>query len=727
MKFTKQVGFQLEPKEYVFLGCNEGYMVAVSKDELCFYKKETMDLERKLATGEHVTSADLYSNMLILVFPSKVVFLNTENFELVCFDVPRIKKVFLTEKYLILHSQDVALLFERCHDNYEFKEKIEDVEDVTKSLLVLKSYTRCLFPLDDTYQTPGDGCKLSRDFIDAVEAQNSVLVTESYLKVRDREVKHSMHKEVLYASFGIFTMFVKQRDTLFYLLQKDELELDEELNMASCRQQDGVPMGVLFLFSFKNMLYFLDEGYYINIFCIEGVDLDYKLEKRLLFPMFNITHTNLVTKSHGSFLSIFPSGLQQEKELKHTGSEQVDKDKDQGEEKAIGVQQGLFDKVPQELSCGSGDRENTTNMFLEAEKEVNSRTESINAKQKDPFKDFTEDLDAVISRIQEIRVRNRHIKIFRYYESKDLYTTNLDLYRKLRKAECMIEDIKNGTFTQKLCGDIDVLSHKIKETQRVNEAMVRSSVLYIDSRILGKGTFSKKPVHYKQPLPPRNAYSRNYKDTPPLQRMEYARGCLVEISDTKDVGGHDNENAIDLTNLNIGKPVSGTEKKEEAASAPFLEMAYSSEKMHAPSIKPVASQETQTSMLHDKHAAEKETSKGTDVAKPNVGSTKPSVEPDQGGNTSSLLSIFKPQEPSQSSGQGLFNTAGLNFFNQQGNPFANIQATSNLFSQAAQNNLFQTPGKQQSAELHSENVQKDNKSALSKFSSQMGSFFGKTE
>lgn len=731
LKFTKKAGLELEPKEYVFLGCNKKYLVAVSRKDLCFYGTETMTFLKKLCVQEDIIAADMHSNMLLVTLPSKVVLLDTNRFDAACFAAPGIKKAVLTYKYLILHIGGSALLFESQEDSYGFREKVEGVEGIKRNFLVLADCTRYLLGSGGAPDATSKDTILGKDVIDIIESRKDIIVTEKYLKVGEKEIKHSMEKDVLAVSFRLFTILIKRKDTLFYLVEEDELELDEELNMVSCRQQDGIPMGVLFFFGFENLLYFLDEGYYVNKFCVDGIDLSYKPQKELLLSMFDITQASLVTKTSASFSEIFSDAHVQEKTSRSTKNVQKsDKDESTKTSSAIGHLNTSYNSKLPGLSTGLAENKKDSDTLSGFRDRVGMLKKGEDKKHSGPFVGLMEDLDDVIDRLKEIRIRGRHIKIFRYYESTDLYSENLDLYKKIKAAECIIEDIKSGVFGEKLCADIDMLMHRIKEMQHVSEGMIWSNILYIDSKILGKKPLFRRVLHYKQPLVHRNTYSTNYEDLPPLQKSDYSSGGLIEFSDVKDVGDTFDENAIDLESLSISALIGPAEKKDVVPTPSFLSKTPGTEE---PQVFPASTQPAQViqvDMPSSRSYVPEVCLKGETAANSNVRESTPAVEPAMKEEPRPLPNIFKSQEISQEPDEGLFKRSDFSLFGQNIGCSTNMQTTTNIFSQVAQNNPLESQKQAQPqlpGEKAGEHVKKESRSALSQFSNQMGSFFGKEE
>lgn len=659
LKFVKKKGAELSDEKYVFLGCNASYIVAVSVSGVAFYCRSSLKAVRKLRAKRSFIDAYLYRNVLVLVSRGELHAVCTQSLQCTTFSIPGITNVTISETHLVVQKGSTALVFTRENSSeFLLKSTVENVLRIGVGIVVCADQVLNLVTPEEHVSVQNSG-----DVLGIIGCNNRIIVTDTHFVAKDKAVAHKMGSDVLWTTFGVFTVFIKKGDTMFVLVGEDELELDEDATMVRCRQESGNTMGVLFLFSIGDHLYFLDSGFYLNVYTVEGVEVE-KKDSGALLPAFSIRHSgDVVSRQTTGFSAVFEE---------------------------------------QEVSTPSSEKQRESH---DAEKESRSAevTESKCPNIEIPLSLALQNLREIVDKVRDIRIRSHHIKLFKYYESTDLYDKNAELYEKIQKAAKVTSDIERGTFEKNLISDIETIRCRAEETKRVEESMIQANILYIDSKILGRAGF-RRPVHYTSPLVARNTYAMHYEDSPPQRMHEKEKSGLLEVFETMSFGKSNERGAVDLQNLDISGLSIGPAPDPEPRLNGGTEMFNVTDPVHE-NIRECVFAET--------------SSKSMEVA-PTPETPVPVVQTQGGDGRNTMYSIFGQPAEGGNVFEGLFQNSGDAISKPESTPFPGLQSTTNLFSQAVQSGPFEVPG----TATWPAKDEKKNKSALSKLSSQMGSFFG---
>ncbi len=696
LRFVKQRGAQMEAREYLFLGSNNAYVVAVSRRLVDFYDKTTLQIEKKLAQKKDVISADLFGSVLVIVSQSEVQVVDMSDLTTRSFSVPGVIDVKVTGHVLLVRTEKTVLVFRRGDGDYAFASEAKGACEVKKEAVIFEHSAWYFPPVanDATMMQDAKEVISESGVVDVVSCCGRVVVTRDHLNINNKRVSHSMGTEVLGATFGVFAVFARKLDTMFYLVSEDEVELDNESSMVHCRQENGKPMGVALICSNDKSLYFLDEEHYLNVFDVKGIELDKGEETRVSTSMFNIDHSGFISAKKAE--SVEP------------------KSENDGAGHCVRTNSDI-PTFENDSRAAVKNHENNVNKPLVFKESAAAGTSPLKrdpdtARNTEYIADMTKDLQDIVAKVRDIKIRAQHIKLFKYYESADLYDTNSHVYAKIKNAERMREDIVNGTFVSGMCADLDLLHYRILSATVIEESAIQSNLIYIDSKILGE-TGLRRPIHYTKPLLAKNVYVRRYTDqasVEPFADLEENEGGLAEIDDVRNFAERD-DSVVDLQNLKIAdnSVASLHNTVSTAIRTPPVDVADPISDAAAKSFAPDVAKERTWDTFEPRALF-------ASVAKP-VESVFSASSP----ATKPAPSIFTPPAPTNLFGQPQ-QTPAPGLFNFQG-----TQSTG-LFSQAIQTNPFEAfrmpdVGGQKSSD------EGKSKSALSKFSDQMGSFFGSTQ
>lgn len=658
LKFIKKEGAELSDEKYIFLGCNASYVIAVSTGGVVFYCRSSLRAVRRLRAKRSFVAADLHRNVLVLVSPGELHSICTQSMQSTSFSIPGITNVSISEKHLLVQKGGAVLVFARdSSGEFALESSVENVLRIGKGLVVCADQVLNLNAPEEHMSVQNSG-----DVLGVVECSNRIIVTNTHFVTKKKAIAHGMGADVLWTTFDVFTVFIRKSDTMFVLVGEDELELDEDATMVRCRQEGGTPMGVLFLFSICDRLYFLDSGCYLNVYAVEGVETK-KEEEHAPLPVLGIQHTeSAVSRQATEFSAVF-------------------------EEQGVAAPSGEQQREQQDT---------------ERKSRSIDVSESKSPKPKSPQSAVLPGLREIVDKVRSIRIRGHHIKLFKYYESTDLYEKNAELYEKIQKAAAIINDIECGVFEKNLLSDIETIRCRAEETERVEESMVQANILYIDSKIL-KGAGFRRPVHYTSPLVARNTYAMHYEDQPPLRTQEGEESGLLEVFETMSFGKSDERGTVDLQNLDISGltigPAPEPEPLPKSGADAFLATAPAREEAREVVFAAPTPASAEAAPVPETPVVQAE------------------------GGQSTMYSIFGQPAESGNVFGGLFQSGSDAAFKPEAAQFPGLQSTTNLFSQAVQSGPFSAPGPAAWAAKD----EKKNKSALSKLSSQMGSFFGNTQ
>lgn len=660
LKFIKRESIELSHEKYIFLGCNADYVVSVSANRVTFYCRSSLKTARRLRAKQSFVAADLHKNVLVLVSSGELHAICTQSLQCTTFSVPGITNVSISETHLIVQKGGSVLVFTReSSGEFTFKTRVKNVLRIGKGLVVCANQILNLLVSEEQISVQNNG-----DVLGVVGCSNRIIVTNTHLVTKEKAIAHSMGTDVLWTTFEMFTVFIKKGDTMFVLVGMDELELDEDATMVRCRQEGGTPMGVLFLFSIYDRLYFLDSGCYLNVYAVEGVEIKKKNDGTPLLS-FSIQHSDdAVSRKATEFSAIF-----EERDVSALINEKQGKSPD-------------------------------------AEKESRSAeiSETKCPNTKSPLNATLEGLRKIADKVKNIQIRSHHIKLFKYYESTDLYEKNAELYEKIQKAAVIINDIESGTFEKNMLSDIETIRCRAEETERVEESMIQANILYIDSKIMERAGF-RRPVHYTSPLVARNTYTMHYEDSPPLIKHVKEESGLMEVFETINFDRNNERGAVDLQNLDISGltigPVSEPESLLNNGTGAFNATVPVREEVREDVFAAPSSESVKAAAVPE----------------------APLVQAQSGNGQNTMYSIFGQPADGGNVFGNLFQSGGDSVFRPESTPFPGLQNTTNLFSQAVQSGPFDTPS---TATWPVKNENK-NKSALSKLSSQMGNFFGKPQ